>query len=115
VTAVAVALGGAVGAVLRYLLARWSAPARFPWGTLAANVPGSLLLGVVVVSVDGWARVLLATGVAGALTTYSSFALETALLDRTGRRGTALANVAVTLVLGAAGFALGWWLGSLAG
>jgi CrcB protein len=113
VTAVAVALGGAVGALLRYVLARWSATARFPWGTLAANVAGSMLLGVVAVSVDGWVRVLLATGLAGALTTYSSFALETVLLDRTDRRGAALLNVVVTLVAGAAAFALGWLLGSL--
>lgn len=112
-TAVAVAVGGAVGALLRYVLARWSATARFPWGTLAANVGGSLLLGVVAVSVDGWLGVLLATGLAGALTTYSSFALETLLLDRTDRRGAALLNVVVTLVAGAGAFGLGWWLGTL--
>lgn len=112
-TALAVALGGAVGALLRFWLAQRSATAGFPWGTLAANVLGSFLLGVVAVSLDGWLRVLLATGVAGALTTYSSFALDTVLLDRTERRGTALLNVLVTLVAGAGACALGWWLGSL--
>ncbi len=112
-TAVAVALGGAVGALLRFWLVQRSATARFPWGTLAANVLGSLLLGVVAVSLDGWVRVLLATGVAGALTTYSSFALEAVLLDVNRRRGTALAYAAATVAAGAGAFALGWRLGSL--
>ena len=111
-TALAVALGGAVGALLRWALARWSATARFPWGTLVANVLGSLLLGGVAAALSGWAQVLLATGVAGALTTYSSFALETVLLDRNDRRGTAMLSVVATLAVGSAAFAAGWWLGS---
>lgn len=110
-TAVAVALGGAAGAVLRWALARWAATGSWPWGTFVANVLGSLLIGVVSASLSGVWLALLATGVAGALTTYSSFALETVLLDRNGRRPVALLNVVVTLVAGAAAYAVGWWLG----
>jgi CrcB protein len=114
VTAVAVAVGGAVGAVLRWVLARWAASGRWPWGTFVANVLGSLLLGLVSASLSGVWLTLLATGVAGALTTYSSFALETVLLDRNGRRAVALGNVGLTLGVGALAFALGWWLGARA-
>ena len=110
-TAVAVALGGAAGAVLRWALARWAATGRWPWGTFVANVLGSLVLGVVSASLSGVWLALLATGVAGALTTYSSFALETVLLDRNGRRPVALLNVVVSLVAGAEAYAVGWWLG----
>ncbi|MGH3347221.1 MAG: fluoride efflux transporter FluC [Nocardioides sp.] len=113
-TAVLVALGGALGAVLRYAVNRWLATSPFPWATLLVNVAGSLLLGIVAVAADGPARTLLGTGVAGALTTYSALALETVLLDRNGRRGTALLNVAASLVLGAAAFAVGWWSATLA-
>lgn len=113
-TMLLVSLGGAVGAMLRYAVNRWFATSRFPWATLLVNVVGSLLLGVVAAVSDGWLRVLLGTGVAGALTTYSAFALETVLLDRNGRRGAALLNVAASLALGAAAFAVGWWSATLA-
>jgi len=111
-TALLVALGGAAGALLRWAVGRWLVSSGLPWATLVVNVAGSLLLGVVVAVSDGWLGTLLGTGVAGALTTYSAFALETVLLDRNGRRAWAVANVAGTLVLAAAGFALGWWWGS---
>ncbi len=74
------------------------------------NVAGSLLLGVVAHAGPAWALTLLGWGVAGALTTYSAFALDTVLLPWR----TAALSVASTLVLGSAGFAAGWWLGGLA-
>jgi fluoride ion exporter CrcB/FEX len=49
--------------------------------------------------------------VAGALTTYAAFALDTVLLERNGRRVPALLLAAGSLALGAAAFALGWWVG----
>ncbi len=110
-TVLLVAAGGACGAVLRFAVNRWLAATHFPWATLVVNVAGSMLLGVVAASTDGWLFTLLGTGVAGGLTTYSAFALETVLLDRNGRRSAALLNVAASLVLGAVAFALGWWLG----
>lgn len=111
-TALLVAVGGAAGALLRWAVGRWLASSGLPWATLVVNVVGSLLLGIVAAAADGWSRILLGTGVAGALTTYSAFALETVLLERDGRRGWAVANVVGSLVLATAGFGFGWWLGS---
>jgi CrcB protein len=109
--ALLVALGGAAGAVLRYTVGRWLAASGFPWATLAVNVLGSLLLGAVAAGSPAWVATLLGSGVAGALTTYSAFALDTVLLERNGRRVPALLYAAGTLGLGSAGFALGWWTG----
>lgn len=111
---VLVAVGGATGAVVRYWVGRRFAAARFPWATLVVNIGGSLLMGVVAAGVDGRMRTVLGTGVAGALTTYSAFALDTVLLHRNGRQVRAMANVLANLVLAVAAFALGWWLGSAA-
>ena len=113
-TALLVAVGGACGAVVRYAVNRWFAATDFPWATLTVNVVGSLVLGVVAVAADGPMRTFLGTGVAGALTTYSAFALETVLLERNGRRGRAVLNVVGSLALGAAAFAVGWWSATLA-
>jgi CrcB protein len=84
-----VALGGAVGSALRYLTAvlalRWFG-ADFPWGTLVVNLVGSFLIGVVnelggdALKLSPDARLFLATGVMGGLTTYSAFSYETARL-----------------------------------
>lgn len=110
-----VAAGGAVGAAARYLVGRRLATTRFPWATLLVNTSGCLLLGVVATATDGQVRLLLGTGVAGAVTTYSSFALDAVLLDRNGHRARAVLHVSGNLALGVAGFALGWWAGSVAG
>jgi fluoride exporter len=84
-----VALGGALGAVLRYLTAtaavRWLG-VDFPWGTLIVNLTGSFLIGVVnelgadALTLSPETRLFLATGVLGGLTTYSAFSYETARL-----------------------------------
>lgn len=86
-----VALGGALGSVARYLTSvlaiRWIG-VDFPWGTLAVNLVGSFLIGVVqelgttAESLSPHTRLFLATGVMGGFTTYSAFSYETArLLD----------------------------------
>lgn len=81
---VTVGLGGAAGAALRYVIETW-AVARlgqsWPWGTLAVNVLGSLILGlamggVLAAELPRWVSLLVATGFCGALTTFSSFALQ---------------------------------------
>ncbi|MFE6183314.1 fluoride efflux transporter FluC [Streptomyces sp. NPDC056465] len=110
-----VALGGAVGAPLRYLTdravqARHGAglPYVFPWGTLTANAAGSLLLGLLTgASVSAPAFALLATGLCGALTTYSTFSYETLRLAETGRGFLAGANVLVSLLVGLGAVFLG--------
>ncbi|WP_229117948.1 fluoride efflux transporter FluC [Enemella evansiae] len=76
--ALAVALGGAVGAVGRYLTGRWLPPRRqIPWGTLLVNVAGSFLLGLVLgAGLSPWWTALVGTGFCGALTTFSTFSSE---------------------------------------
>ncbi|MDO5627276.1 MAG: CrcB family protein [Mobilicoccus sp.] len=92
-----VALGGAVGAVIRHALAR-SMTTTFPWAILIANVAGSFLLGVLV----GWATaevvLLLGLGLAGALTTYSTMAADAWLSAETGRRREAALIVTLTVL-----------------
>lgn len=79
-----VALGGAIGAALRYLVGT-SLAARlgpdFPWGTFFVNVTGSFLIGVVLLLVDDGlltpgARLFLAVGVLGGYTTFSTYSYE---------------------------------------
>ncbi|MGE0439267.1 MAG: fluoride efflux transporter CrcB [Gemmatimonadales bacterium] len=112
-----VALGGALGSVARYLLgtvfeARSTAP--FPTGTLVINVTGSLLLGLVVgFSLAGpgltrEARALLATGLCGGYTTFSTFSLDVIRLLEVGdyRRAAVYAVLSLVLSLAATGAGL---------
>lgn len=107
--------GAAVGAPLRYLADR-AVQARhltvFPWGTFTVNVVGCLLLGLVAgAAAHGVAEPavwpLLATGLCGALTTYSTFSYETLRLAETGARFFAVANVAVSVAAGLGAVSLG--------
>ncbi len=84
-----VALGGAMGAVGRYLVAgqvlRLMGP-HFPWGTLFVNIFGSFVMGVLVelmalkISVSPEVRVFLITGLLGGFTTFSTFSLDVGLM-----------------------------------
>ncbi|SHE62383.1 CrcB protein [Microbulbifer donghaiensis] len=104
----AIAFGGAVGAMMRHLISLWSYPVfegRFPLGTLIVNVTGAFLIGIVYVLIvergllgQEW-RLLLMTGLFGALTTFSTFSLETLLLWHNGQPLTALAYIFISLVL----------------
>jgi CrcB protein len=111
---VAIAVGGAAGALARYwttlLLVRWLGPA-FPWGTLAVNGIGSFVLGVVVAlgeldRAGPTARALLGTGFCGAFTTFSTFSVETLRMPPPLAAVNVLANLAVSLLAAAAGFGL---------
>ena len=105
--------GGVIGVLARGLiLAPVSDPAAVPWTTLAINVAGSFLLGVVV----GWlddrrplARAFLGTGVLGGFTTYSAFAVATALWIATPwlAAGLAAASVIAGVVAAIAGLFAG--------
>jgi CrcB protein len=83
-----VALGGFAGATTRHAVTL-VLPAAFPWGTLAVNVVGSFLLGLVVYGTRRWGpisprmRLVVSTGFISSFTTYSTFAVETAGLDPT--------------------------------
>ncbi|MGZ4591222.1 MAG: CrcB family protein [Actinomycetes bacterium] len=103
-----VALGAAAGAPLRYV-AGHVLDGTVPTGTVLVNWVGSLLLGLFTgLGLDGSAAALLGTGFCGALTTYSSFAVQAH--DRGRRTGTFV--VALTLLPALALCALGFWLGA---
>ncbi|MER5740767.1 MULTISPECIES: fluoride efflux transporter CrcB [unclassified Streptomyces] len=103
-----VVAGAAVGAPLRYfadLAAKGRFGPGFPWGTLAVNVSGSLVLGLVTGLASANAQLLLGTGLCGALTTYSTFSYETLKLYEDGAKGRAVLYVLVSL---AAGLGAAW-------
>jgi CrcB protein len=111
VTWLLVALGAAVGAPARYLVDR-AVQARHesgrPWGTLAVNVAGSLVLGFVAgLGVRGGWSALVGTGFCGALTTWSTLGYETVrLVEEDDARG-AWGNLTLSLAGGVAAAALG--------
>lgn len=116
-TALLVAAGAAVGAPLRYLVDRrlQARHRHLPWGTLLVNVAGSLVAGAVAAAVTqrgaaDWLLPLVAIGFCGALTTFSTFAYETATLLEDGAPGRALLNVMVNVALTVTGCAAGWML-----
>jgi len=82
---VAIAIGGALGAVLRYGLLVWTQTwsAGFPYGTLLVNVVGSLMAGIVYIvlmeklALDSVMRGFILVSLLGSLTTFSTFSLET--------------------------------------
>lgn len=95
-TLIQVALGGAIGASLRYMTniaALRVVGTAFPWGTLTVNVVGSFAMGVlfVVLSAKDATRLspLLLTGVLGGFTTFSAFSLDAVALIEKGRLATA--------------------------
>lgn len=100
-TVLAVAVGGALGTLARHALTLALDPmGSLPWGTLLANLLGSLLLGVVVaVVVSPLWRAAVGTGVLGGFTTYSAFALQTSELA-TDRPAMALGYALATVVGG---------------
>lgn len=113
-----VALGAAVGAPARYLTNRAFRrryPSAFPWGTLAVNVVASFVLGVVAGGaghVSSTVQALLATGLCGALSTFSTFGYEVNSLARTGRTGVYASYVVLSVAAGLAAVSAGWAVGS---
>jgi fluoride exporter len=100
--------GAAVGAPLRYLSDRAIQTRHdsvFPWGTLAVNVVGSLILGLLTGAATAGAaspqvQLAVGTGFCGALTTYSTFSYETLRLLEDDARLYAAANVVASIVAG---------------
>ncbi len=127
---VAVALGGALGAVARHLVsvfvssAPWIGvgipsgfpngfPMGFPWATLTINLTGSLGIGLAwgawshLSWFQEWGRAFLVVGVLGGFTTFSAFSLEGLMLINAGRWGAAIAYVMASVL----GCLLAAWLG----
>lgn len=102
----AVAVGGAAGSVARYLtmgaIGHWLGTS-FPFGTLAVNVLGSLIMGVLVeASALAWSpspelRALLTVGVLGGFTTFSTFSLDAAVLIERQQQGLAAVYAVVSV------------------
>jgi len=116
----AIAAGGALGAVMRYWMstAVYAAVGRnFPYGTLAVNVLGSLAMGVLFVllverlAADSIWRAALLVGLLGAFTTFSTFSIETLNLIEEGAYNRAMANIGLSVVLSLAAAWLGIKLG----
>ena len=116
-----VAIGGAIGSVLRYQLGRgltqWlgvQAVTTFPWATLAVNAVGSVLMGLLA----GWMarqggggteqmRLLLGVGLLGGFTTFSAFSLEMVMLLERGQFTFAALYAVLSFALGISGLIFG--------
>lgn len=115
---VVIALGGGLGALARFGLARLlpTAPGRFPWATFLTNVAGCLLIGVLMVLItEVWSahrlvRPFLGVGFLGGFTTFSTYADETRALLASGTVVRALTYLAGTLVCALLAVIAGVWL-----
>lgn len=117
-TALAVALGGALGALARWGATLWidrTVGGSFPWGTFSVNVVGCFVLGAAVVWIQSTeasapVRHFLTVGLMGSFTTFSTYSFETLALLETGAwlraGGYALGSLAVGLTAVAAGMFL---------
>jgi CrcB protein len=103
-----VIVAGAVGSVLRYLVGRVGVRASWPWPVLLVNVVGSLVAGL---GIHSDLSLIVVTGFAGGLTTFSTLSVETVQLFLSKRWRSAVASVAANLVLGITAAIAGWFLG----
>jgi len=105
-----VALGGGIGAVMRYRMGLWLLPAaenaRFPLGTLLVNLLGCFAVGLLwawAEHLDAWSeeiRLALIIGLLGGFTTFSAFGLETVMMLKREALGMAAVYVVSSLILG---------------
>lgn len=117
---VAIAFGGAIGALSRFGLQQWLAPiynGRFPLAIFIANSIGSLCLGLFYVLIvekglvsEAW-RPFLIIGLLGAFTTFSTFSLDSVSLIEQGEWAMALGNIFANVVVGLIGAYIGMSIG----
>lgn len=110
-------LGGGIGSALRYGVGRGAlalAGPAFPAGTLAVNVAGCLVMGVLVewlalrdAGIDASTKLFLTTGLLGGFTTFSAFALDAVALWERGATGLAAFYVLASVALSIAGLVAG--------
>jgi len=110
-----VALGGALGAALRYAASELITTESFPYATLSVNLVGSFLLGIVAVALtqnllSTNLALLLGTGVLGAFTTMSTFSVETIEMFEQGQSNSAILYILVTMLFSPLLAFLGWRL-----
>jgi len=111
-----VALGGAIGAALRYGVSIYLSSDGFPWATLSVNMIGSLLLGIVAVAltqglISQDAALILGTGILGAFTTMSTFSVETLNMFQNQQTSSAIIYVVATMTICPILAFLGWKIG----
>lgn len=119
--ALLVFIGGGFGSVARYLLGKWlnTIENYFPFGTLLANVLGSLLIGLIIgylaktSNISETQSLLLATGFCGGFTTFSTFAYENQLFLKNGDYVSFLSYTLGTLILGFLAVFLGLYLSKI--
>lgn len=104
-----VGLGGGLGSIARYLCQKWFAENYqhpFPWGTFLVNIAGCFLIGAIYAAgekatvMTPQTRLLLATGLCGGFTTFSTFAFENMGLLRSGDLSYFLLYIGGSVVLG---------------
>ena len=117
---IAIASGGAIGALMRFWVSNWTYQVfgrNFPYGTLMVNVLGSLLMGFLFIwlteraAVSAEWRGIILVGFLGAFTTFSTFSIETFNLIQGGELGKAMLNILLSVVLCLAAA----WIGVIAG
>lgn len=105
----AVAIGGAIGSVMRYLVSAWVAErfgTQFPYGTLVVNVAGCFIIGLFLVlaterlALSPYWRLFIASGFLGGLTTFSSFSYETFQLLAQSQFVPAMQNIGINVLAG---------------
>jgi CrcB protein len=113
----AIALGGALGSVVRYLIGKRISEvsrSRIPMGTGLVNLTGAILLGVLTaLDFDGNLYALVGDGFLGAYTTFSTFMYEGFQLFQNREKLNAIVYIAGTIILGVLGFLAGLNIGGL--
>ncbi len=111
-----VALGGAIGSVLRYSTSLLFTVKDFPVATLIVNIIGSFVIGIVIAFsikdqqfLNNW-KVFLATGICGGFTTFSAFSAENIMLLQNGKYNLALLYSIISVIAGMAAAWLGYKL-----
>lgn len=114
---IVIGVGGFIGAIARYgisgWVSKWSSDSPFPYGTLAVNLIGCFIIGIVMTLVEDGRiftpqiRLFITVGVLGSLTTFSTFGYETIELLRAGSMKLLLFNIGANLILGLLAVMLG--------
>ena len=111
-----VALGGAIGTVLRYTASLFIPVRFFPWPTIFVNITGSFLIGLILAFsikeesfLYSW-KLFLATGICGGFTTFSAFSLENMELLQEGKYALAATYILISVVAGIGAAFLGFKL-----
>lgn len=113
---IAVAAGGAIGAVCRYSVGLLTANLTFPWGTMIVNIAGSFLMGLLMAAfAQVWdasqaTRLFLTVGILGGFTTFSAFSLDSILLLEKGQTLAAVFYIVASVILSLGALALGMML-----